>query len=81
MPGKVRRIRSGAADSPVVGPSPADSLGVVVTDAPWGSIGSRRFVLFCYSLPVSSSAVPQVRHELALIAVGCLVVADIYCRR
>ncbi|MFF3570735.1 MULTISPECIES: Ms4533A family Cys-rich leader peptide [Nocardia] len=23
---------------------------------------------------------PKVRHELALIAVGCLVVADIYCR-
>ncbi|WP_367946987.1 Ms4533A family Cys-rich leader peptide [Nocardia donostiensis] len=23
---------------------------------------------------------PQVRHELALIAVGCLVVADIHCR-
>ncbi|WP_371859823.1 Ms4533A family Cys-rich leader peptide [Nocardia uniformis] len=34
----------------------------------------------CYSLPVSSSALPQVRHELALIAVGCLVVADIHCR-
>ncbi|WP_369797901.1 Ms4533A family Cys-rich leader peptide [Nocardia sp. BMG111209] len=29
---------------------------------------------------MSSSAVPQVRHELALIAVGCLVVADVYCR-
>ncbi|WP_373686599.1 Ms4533A family Cys-rich leader peptide [Nocardia terpenica] len=29
---------------------------------------------------MSSSAVPQVRHELALIAVGCLVIADIYCR-
>ncbi|WP_373281333.1 Ms4533A family Cys-rich leader peptide [Nocardia transvalensis] len=27
-----------------------------------------------------SSVVPQVRHELALIAVGCLVVADVYCR-
>ncbi|WP_406603854.1 Ms4533A family Cys-rich leader peptide [Nocardia macrotermitis] len=23
---------------------------------------------------------PKVRHELALIAVGCLVLADIYCR-
>ncbi|WP_372452044.1 Ms4533A family Cys-rich leader peptide [Nocardia albiluteola] len=23
---------------------------------------------------------PRVRHELALIAVGCLVVADVYCR-
>ncbi|MFI5782135.1 Ms4533A family Cys-rich leader peptide [Nocardia sp. NPDC051570] len=23
---------------------------------------------------------PQVRHELALIAVRCLVIADIYCR-
>ncbi|MER7453957.1 Ms4533A family Cys-rich leader peptide [Nocardia beijingensis] len=34
----------------------------------------------CYSLPVSSSAVPQVRHELALIAVGDLAVADVYCR-
>ncbi|WP_429413166.1 Ms4533A family Cys-rich leader peptide [Nocardia sp. GAS34] len=41
---------------------------------------SRRFIPFCYSLPVSSSAVPRVRHELALIAVGCLVVADVYCR-
>ncbi|MFF0453203.1 Ms4533A family Cys-rich leader peptide [Nocardia aobensis] len=30
---------------------------------------------------MSSSVVPQVRHELALIAVGCLVVADIHCRR
>ncbi|MEC3957332.1 MULTISPECIES: Ms4533A family Cys-rich leader peptide [Nocardia] len=29
---------------------------------------------------MSSSVVPQVRHELALIAVGCLVVADIHCR-
>ncbi|MEU6560356.1 Ms4533A family Cys-rich leader peptide [Nocardia nova] len=29
---------------------------------------------------MSSSVVPQVRHELALIAVGCLVIADIYCR-
>ncbi|WP_416367400.1 Ms4533A family Cys-rich leader peptide [Nocardia terpenica] len=29
---------------------------------------------------MSSSVVPQVRHELALIAVGCLVLADIYCR-
>ncbi|MGW4117709.1 Ms4533A family Cys-rich leader peptide [Nocardia sp. NPDC004711] len=27
-----------------------------------------------------SSVVPQVRHELALIAVGCLAVADIHCR-
>ncbi|MEU2030601.1 Ms4533A family Cys-rich leader peptide [Nocardia amamiensis] len=34
----------------------------------------------CYSRPVSSSAVPQVRHELALIAVGDLAVADVYCR-
>ncbi|WP_425575531.1 Ms4533A family Cys-rich leader peptide [Nocardia seriolae] len=23
---------------------------------------------------------PRVRHELALIAVGCLAVADIHCR-
>ncbi|MET8776412.1 MULTISPECIES: Ms4533A family Cys-rich leader peptide [Nocardia] len=29
---------------------------------------------------MSSSAVPQVRHELALIAVGNLAVADILCR-
>ncbi|WP_416277014.1 Ms4533A family Cys-rich leader peptide [Nocardia sp. alder85J] len=29
---------------------------------------------------MSSSSVPRVRHELALIAVGCLVVADVYCR-
>ncbi|MEU7632382.1 Ms4533A family Cys-rich leader peptide [Nocardia sp. NPDC049220] len=29
---------------------------------------------------MSSSAVPQVRHELALIAVGDLAVADILCR-
>ncbi|MEV6771613.1 Ms4533A family Cys-rich leader peptide [Nocardia sp. NPDC051030] len=29
---------------------------------------------------MSSSAVPQVRHELALIAVGSLAVADILCR-
>ncbi|MET9488052.1 MULTISPECIES: Ms4533A family Cys-rich leader peptide [unclassified Nocardia] len=29
---------------------------------------------------MSSSVVPQVRHELALIAVGCLAVADILCR-
>ncbi|WP_369801765.1 Ms4533A family Cys-rich leader peptide [Nocardia sp. BMG51109] len=29
---------------------------------------------------MSLSVVPQVRHELALIAVGCLVLADIYCR-
>ncbi|MEV0463419.1 Ms4533A family Cys-rich leader peptide [Nocardia tengchongensis] len=27
-----------------------------------------------------SSVVPQIRHELALIAVGCLAVADIHCR-
>ncbi|WP_368858355.1 Ms4533A family Cys-rich leader peptide [Nocardia alni] len=42
---------------------------------------SRWFIPLCYSLPVSSSVVPQVRHELALIAVGCLVIADVYCRR
>ncbi|MEV2220165.1 Ms4533A family Cys-rich leader peptide [Nocardia sp. NPDC051990] len=29
---------------------------------------------------MSSNAVPQVRHELALIAVGNLAVADILCR-
>ncbi|MEV6430554.1 Ms4533A family Cys-rich leader peptide [Nocardia sp. KC 131] len=29
---------------------------------------------------MSSSAVPLVRHELALIAVGNLDVADIHCR-
>ncbi|MFI6364384.1 MULTISPECIES: Ms4533A family Cys-rich leader peptide [Nocardia] len=29
---------------------------------------------------MSSIAVPQVRHELALIAVGNLAVADILCR-
>ncbi|MFD6162231.1 Ms4533A family Cys-rich leader peptide [Nocardia sp. CA-128927] len=29
---------------------------------------------------MSSSCVPQVRHELALIAVGNLAVADILCR-
>ncbi|WP_342775259.1 Ms4533A family Cys-rich leader peptide [Nocardia yunnanensis] len=29
---------------------------------------------------MSSSVVPQVRHELALIAVGCLAVSDIHCR-
>ncbi|WP_373864614.1 Ms4533A family Cys-rich leader peptide [Nocardia vaccinii] len=29
---------------------------------------------------MSSSVLPKVRHELALIAVGCLVLADIYCR-
>ncbi|MEV0357782.1 MULTISPECIES: Ms4533A family Cys-rich leader peptide [Nocardia] len=29
---------------------------------------------------MSPSAVPQVRHELALIAVGNLAVADILCR-
>ncbi|WP_374111176.1 Ms4533A family Cys-rich leader peptide [Nocardia sp. JCM 34519.1] len=29
---------------------------------------------------MSSSSVPQVRHELALIAVGELAVADILCR-
>ncbi|MET8648845.1 MULTISPECIES: Ms4533A family Cys-rich leader peptide [Nocardia] len=29
---------------------------------------------------MSSSAVPLVRHELALIAVGNLAVADILCR-
>ncbi|MET8424705.1 Ms4533A family Cys-rich leader peptide [Nocardia sp. NPDC004860] len=29
---------------------------------------------------MSLSVVPQVRHELALIAVGCLAVADIHCR-
>ncbi|MEV6099416.1 Ms4533A family Cys-rich leader peptide [Nocardia sp. NPDC051981] len=29
---------------------------------------------------MSSSVVPHVRHELALIAVGCLAVADIHCR-
>ncbi|WP_328289958.1 Ms4533A family Cys-rich leader peptide [Nocardia aurantiaca] len=29
---------------------------------------------------MSSSVVPRVRHELALIAVGCLAVADIHCR-
>ncbi|WP_442943944.1 Ms4533A family Cys-rich leader peptide [Nocardia sp. NBC_00508] len=29
---------------------------------------------------MSSSAVPQVRHELVLIAVGDLAVADVYCR-
>ncbi|WP_342760417.1 Ms4533A family Cys-rich leader peptide [Nocardia arthritidis] len=29
---------------------------------------------------MSSSSVPQVRHELALIAVGDLAVADILCR-
>ncbi|WP_338040112.1 Ms4533A family Cys-rich leader peptide [Nocardia huaxiensis] len=29
---------------------------------------------------MSPSVVPQVRHELALIAVGCLAVADIHCR-
>ncbi|WP_372477438.1 Ms4533A family Cys-rich leader peptide [Nocardia australiensis] len=29
---------------------------------------------------MSSRAVPQVRHELALIAVGNLAVADIHCR-
>ncbi|WP_345499637.1 Ms4533A family Cys-rich leader peptide [Nocardia callitridis] len=27
-----------------------------------------------------SSAVPQIRHELALIAIGDLAVADILCR-
>ncbi|MFE9323788.1 MULTISPECIES: Ms4533A family Cys-rich leader peptide [unclassified Nocardia] len=29
---------------------------------------------------MSSIVVPQVRHELALIAVGNLAVADILCR-
>ncbi|MEU4342827.1 Ms4533A family Cys-rich leader peptide [Nocardia sp. NPDC023852] len=29
---------------------------------------------------MSSSAVPRVRHELALIAIGNLAVADILCR-
>ncbi|MEU7765632.1 Ms4533A family Cys-rich leader peptide [Nocardia sp. NPDC049190] len=29
---------------------------------------------------MSSSVIPQVRHELALIAVGDLAVADILCR-
>ncbi|WP_335582325.1 Ms4533A family Cys-rich leader peptide [Nocardia seriolae] len=29
---------------------------------------------------MSSSVLPLVRHELALIAVGCLAVADIHCR-
>ncbi|MBP2194069.1 Ms4533A family Cys-rich leader peptide [Nocardia goodfellowii] len=29
---------------------------------------------------MSSSVVPRVRHELALIAVGNLAVADILCR-
>ncbi|MEV0687143.1 Ms4533A family Cys-rich leader peptide [Nocardia sp. NPDC050378] len=29
---------------------------------------------------MSSSVVPQIRHELALIAVGNLAVADILCR-
>ncbi|WP_342803764.1 Ms4533A family Cys-rich leader peptide [Nocardia brasiliensis] len=29
---------------------------------------------------MSSSVVPPVRHELALIAVGNLAVADILCR-
>ncbi|WP_406272165.1 Ms4533A family Cys-rich leader peptide [Nocardia sp. NBC_00881] len=29
---------------------------------------------------MSSSAVPRVRHELALIAIGDLAVADILCR-
>ncbi|WP_327113853.1 Ms4533A family Cys-rich leader peptide [Nocardia sp. NBC_01730] len=29
---------------------------------------------------MSSSSVPQVRHELALIAIGDLAVADILCR-
>ncbi|MEV0250908.1 Ms4533A family Cys-rich leader peptide [Nocardia sp. NPDC050712] len=29
---------------------------------------------------MSTNVVPQVRHELALIAVGNLAVADILCR-
>ncbi|WP_325052072.1 Ms4533A family Cys-rich leader peptide [Nocardia stercoris] len=29
---------------------------------------------------MSSSAIPPVSFKLALIAVGCLDVADVYCR-
>ncbi|WP_407669529.1 Ms4533A family Cys-rich leader peptide [Nocardia cyriacigeorgica] len=45
-----------------------------------GFVDSNRLECSATVCRVSTSVVPQVRHELALIAVGCLVVADIHCR-
>ncbi|WP_369023294.1 Ms4533A family Cys-rich leader peptide [Nocardia cyriacigeorgica] len=53
---------------------------MVVPPIDLGFVDSNRLECSATVCRVSTSVVPQVRHELALIAVGCLVVADIHCR-